>query len=64
MSEARNNRVSVVIEDSLKERLKILATHFNRKMSDYIRLILLDFCEYGEAQMAQDLAEEEDAEST
>jgi predicted transcriptional regulator len=49
-----------VIEDSLKDRLKALADGQNRKMSDYIRLILLDFADWEEERLATEAAVEED----
>ena len=63
MSESRDQRVSIVIEQSLKDRLKALCEIENRKMSDFIRLIILDFVDYAEEQIAAEAEADENAKT-
>ena len=56
MREARKNRITVVMGDSLMGRLQELADDNDRSMSDFIRLICKDYCEAldGDAQVILD----------
>jgi len=43
--ELRRNRISIVVEDSLKESLEEAAVENERSVSDFIRLVLKDYFE-------------------
>jgi metal-responsive CopG/Arc/MetJ family transcriptional regulator len=45
MGEPRRNRVTVVMEDSLKSNVDALAETNNRTVSDFIRLVLREYVE-------------------
>lgn len=56
--EKKTNRVSVVMEDSLRTRLKNLATYNERSLSDFVRLVLLSFVEDEEEKLRKEAEEE------
>lgn len=45
LREPRKQRVTVVLSDSLKNRLEDLAEDNQRTLSDFIRLVCLEYCE-------------------
>ena len=41
----RKNRISIVIDDDLKAALEYYATDNQRTMSDFIRIVLQEYCD-------------------
>ena len=56
MAEPRRNRVTVVMEDSLKEIVNELAEVNQRTVSDFIRIILWEYHDALEAAEAEEEA--------
>ena len=49
MAEPRRNRVTVVMEDGLKEIINVLAEENQRTVSDFIRIVLWEYYDALEA---------------
>jgi Arc/MetJ-type ribon-helix-helix transcriptional regulator len=48
--EPKTNRVTVIMGESLKAKIEELAEEGQRSISDFIRLVLLEYCEAIEEQ--------------
>jgi Arc/MetJ-type ribon-helix-helix transcriptional regulator len=61
--EVRKYRITVVLSESLRDRIEVQADIAKRSVSDLVRLILEEWCdsvESHEAEKAEDIGEDEE----
>lgn len=54
----RKNRISIVIDDDLKAALEYYATDNQRTMSDFIRIVLQEYCDALAEQQVEETQQE------